>query len=294
MAKQRKEGTDDQHRIISDSLGQIQQYYRQFGRGLTIITPDSTGKEMKEMGFIPLDRWDEFAPRLSPEMAEDSYTRQRVETYNVAEEVVVLMLKPSGGAELISQPLPFADGFACSFMLSLHEHSPATGNIEIKRTQVALSVSTNDSGAALVVNDLPAEMGNSIEFQAHALTGEKEKGTLRQATAHPVFQALTRKDKKESVNYLKTIFEAADWLKPGILNPIDSSRIHPTPPDGERWSGYFVNLLVPKDRDEPSVSIHFLQRHRTDVPALDAKMLVSIIRDMFRFATDPSFKASSN
>ncbi|HMG72792.1 MAG TPA: hypothetical protein VK582_04770 [Pyrinomonadaceae bacterium] len=105
---------------------------------------------------------------------------------------------------------------------------------------------------------------------------------------------MSLKEDEETVSYLKTIFDAMDWLQPGILNPIDNSRIHPTPPHGEQWSGYFVNLIVPKDSSSPSLSVHFLQRHQSTLPALKVEMIVSMIREMLHFATDPSAKANSN
>jgi len=164
----------------------------------------------------------------------------------------------------------------------------------IERNQVTLFADGTDSGASLIIRDLPASVGTSIEFRISAFEGKK--GAVQQLSHHPQFEELKTKPNNTIVQYIKTIFDAVNWLDAGILNPIDPSRIHSIPPlkPGEKWSGYFVNLLVPDDAHEPSLSIHFLQRHQTNTPALKTETIVSLIADMIRFATDPSAKASSN
>ena len=163
--------------------------------------------------------------------------------------------------------------------------------VQIVTAQSLLSVACNDSGATLSVEDLPSSVGTTIRFEVHSLEGQK--GALRQAP-HVCFQDLRSQSTGEITNYLKRIFSAMDWLKPGVLKPIDPSRVHPAPPDGEKWSGYFVNLLMPRGSSDPHLSVHFVQQHKIDVPALSAEMLVSIISQMFHFATDPSAKAEGN
>jgi hypothetical protein len=65
--------------------------------------------------------------------------------------------------------------------------------IRIEYAKVTFSAASDNTGAALIITNLPAEIGDSIEFQVLALTGEKEKGTLRAANTHPMFETLSRK-----------------------------------------------------------------------------------------------------
>lgn len=154
-----------------------------------------------------------------------------------------------------------------------------------------LKLGFHDSGATLTLEDLPPSVGSNIRFEVRSLEGER--GALREA-AHPIFQRMRSQDTSEIISYLKSIFDGKDWLEPGVLRPIDESRIHPAPPQGEKCSGYFVNLLVPKGSTDPHLSVYFLQLHTLDVPALSAGMLLSIVDQMFQFASHPARNAELN
>lgn len=162
-------------------------------------------------------------------------------------------------------------------------------NVKIEITQSMLKLGFTDSGATLTLEGLPS--GGIVTFELRSLEGKR--GTLREAP-HPIFQTMSSQNTREIISYLKYIFEGVDWLKPGFLQPIDPSRIHPAPHHGEKWSGYFVNLLMPSDSTDPQMSVYFLQRHPLDVPELPAEMLVSIVETMFQFASDPARNADLN
>ena len=51
---------------------------------------------------------------------------------------------------------------------------------------------------------------------------------------------------------------------------------------------------MPRESSEPHLSVHFLQRHKLDVPELTVEMLISLFNQMFEFATNPARKADSN
>jgi hypothetical protein len=164
-------------------------------------------------------------------------------------------------------------------------------NYKIEITQSMLKLSFHDSGATLTLEDLPASVGGSVRFEVRSLEGER--GALREVPHH-IFQTMRSQNTREIISYLKYVFEIKDWLKPGVLRPIDPSRIHPAPLQGEKWSGYFVNLLMPSDSTDPHMSVYFLQLHNLDVPQLSAEMLVSMVDQMFQFASDPARNADLN
>ncbi len=154
-----------------------------------------------------------------------------------------------------------------------------------------LKLSFHDSGATLTLEDLPASVGGTVRFEVRSLEGQR--GALREVPHH-IFQTMRSQNTREIISYLKYVFEIKDWLKPGVLRPIDPSRIHPAPLQGEQWSGYFVNLLMPRGSTNPHLSVYFLQLHKFDVPALSERMLVSMVDQMFQFASDPARNADLN
>jgi hypothetical protein len=164
-------------------------------------------------------------------------------------------------------------------------------DLKIEITQILLSVAATDSGATLSIEELPPSVASSIRFEVRSLEGERD--ALRHGP-HPIFRRMRSQGTREITSYLNNVFVSMDWLKPGLLHPIDPSRIHPTPPDGEKWSGYFVNLIMPRGSSEPHLSVHFLQRHKLDVPELTVEMLISLFNQSFEFATNPAKKADSN
>lgn len=164
-------------------------------------------------------------------------------------------------------------------------------NTKIEITQSMLKVGFTDSGASLTMEDLPASVGGIVRFEVRSLEGER--GALREVSHH-IFQTMRSQNTREIISYLKYVFEIKDWLKPGVLIPIDPSRIHPAPLQGERWSGYFVNLLMPIGSTDPHLSVYFLQLHTVDVSSLSAGMLVSMVDQMFQFASDPARNADLN
>jgi len=164
-------------------------------------------------------------------------------------------------------------------------------NFKIEITQSMLKVGFNDSGASLTVENLPASVGGSVRFEVRSLEGER--GAVREAPHH-IFQTMRSQNTREIITYLKSVFEIKDWLEPGVLIPIDPSRIHPAPLPGEQWSGFFVNLLMPKGSTNPNISVYFLQLHTLDVSALSAGMLVSMVHQMFQFASHPARNADLN
>jgi hypothetical protein len=164
-------------------------------------------------------------------------------------------------------------------------------NVKIEISQPMLKVSFHDSGATFTIEDLPPSIGSNVRFEVRSLEGER--GALRQVPHH-IFRRMRSQSTREIISYLKYIFEGKDWLKPGVLHPIDPSKIHPAPLAGEKWSGYFVNLLMPRGSTEPHLSVYFLQLHAFDVPELSAEMLVSIVDQMFQFASHPARNADLN
>ena len=164
-------------------------------------------------------------------------------------------------------------------------------NVKLEITQSMLKLGFTDSGATLSLEGLPPSVGDTITFELRSLEGKR--GALREAP-HRIFQTMRSQNTREIITYLKSIFQGFDWLKSGVLRPVDRSRLHPPAPQGQQWSGYFVNLLKPSDSTDPHMSVYFLQRHPLDVPELPAGMLVSIVDQMFQFASDPARNADLN